>query len=165
MKSHHCRIVGIFVLLLGLAGLVACQAARIQDAKYGPVQSQKRLLLLGEKSEFKAKMIETLVQDLSDKGWYVKVSDYREADPMLVGKFDQTLLVNSCWAWKLNPKSRKFLESVQEKDRDKIIHMTTTADPDSKVKTYGLDGITGSSKVLDPVKTAEKLAAMIEKRQ
>jgi hypothetical protein len=145
------------------AGLTACGGGGLKPGYSGPPNASKCLLIVAMSGDFKIDVAERVRDAMTAEGWGVNLMALNDATSEEVDNHDATLLINTCWAWRLHPSARGFVTGLSPEQKSRIVHLTTTADPDSKVETLGLDGITGASKKLDPAHTAQALVERIKK--
>jgi hypothetical protein len=160
MKAHR-RIFKL--VLLGLAGVItACASQSIKRAEKGDMRSKNRVLVAGERSEFKDAVIARVVQALEKEACYVKLMDVDDLTGESTKPYRAVVLVNSCWFWRLRRPVLKFLAKAKEKE--KVILLTTAGNDEWREKDIRVDAITSASKMSKAKGVAETLVEKVRGR-
>ena len=143
MKSK--LVYGILSIALGVA-LFGC-AERMATMEKGDKSSNKRTLITAEQSEFKQAVVQRIAETLEKEGGFVKVADVKSLLDESMGDYQAIVIVSTCKASRLNRRVRKFLESADEQEKQKIILLTTAGGEDWQANVPGVDAITSASKM------------------
>ena len=99
-------------------------------------------------------MISKVKKSLQKDGYFVKTISLRELSAESTDDYHAIVIVNTCWAWRLNGHVRKFLKRVSVEERKKIMLLTTANSTSWRPKLTGVDAITSASKMSEASRVA-----------
>ena len=160
MKAHR-RVFKL--MLLGLAGAItACASQSVKRTEKGDVRSKNRVLVAGERSEFKDAVIARVVQALEKEACHVKLMDVDDLTGESTEPYRAIVLVNSCWFWRLRRPVRRFLAKAKEKE--KVILLTTAGNEEWQAKGVRVDAITSASEMSKAERVGDTLVEKVRRR-
>lgn len=131
----------LLILLLGLNLLVL--ASETTKNNYRP--NEKKVLIAAQKSRFKEAVMLKVREVLQEDGYPVKTISLKELRAESADNYQAIVIVNTCWAWRLNGHVRRFLSEVHGNERKKIVLLTTAASGSWHPKLTDVDAITSAS--------------------
>jgi hypothetical protein len=99
----------------------------IQAATYGDSLAGRRVLIGGISSPFKDAIVKTIVDSLIKDSVFVKTVGMGDLKKEKATSWNAVLLLNTCMAWELNYKVKKFAKKYPE--YTSIVAVTTSGDP------------------------------------
>ncbi len=142
MKSR--LFYGVLMISLNIV-LLGCTSRMVKTTERGDKDCKKKVLIATQQSRFKEAVVSRVVAALEKDTCYVKIIDLRKLAGESTENYEAIVIVNTCWAGRLNRHARKFLKNVQEKE--KIILLTTAIGEDWKPKAVKVDAVTSASKM------------------
>jgi len=150
----------ILFVLAAVIALSGCASKRVETVEFGDPRTSFRILIATEQSEFKQAVTAEVVRRFDGAALFFKIIDLRELESEAVDAYAAVVIMNTCFAWKMNPRVQAFLESTAVKT--KIIVMTTAGDPNWHTETAGIDAFTAASSPADVTRTAEKIRTRVQ---
>ncbi len=138
----------------------------IQARTFGDSLASKRILIGGIASPFKDAVVASIVDSLTKDSVFVKTIGIGDLKKQKAAPWNAVLLLNTCMAWELNYKVKKFAKKYP--DYNAIVVVTTSGDPKScgsaKQIPANVDAIsTASEKQKLPEVTAKVLDLLRKK--
>ena len=149
-------------LLLCAIGLAACMSPPVRERQVSAKPSGREVLIASEGSKFKNAVIEIVLAELVDEGHGVVTVDHKKLNTLNTQPFDAIVILNQCWARRLDRSVRRFLDHAPNKE--KIILLTTRKDKDWKPDVPGVDAITCASNMAQVETVARSLITRIHAR-
>ena len=147
-------------VLLALAAVIAvsgCAPKMVETAEFGDPQTSHRILIATGQSEFKQAVASEVIRGCEGAALFFKITDLRRLEFEAVESYTAIVIMNTCFAWQMDPRVKRFLESTTAKA--KVIVMTTAGDSNWRSETAGVDAFTAASSPADVTRAAEKIRA------
>jgi hypothetical protein len=125
---------------------------------------ERRVLIASRSSEFKDEVVERVEEGLRNEDLlYVKVIGVEALEQEDVAPYHAVILVNTCMAWKMDPKIEAFLKKQASTDR--MIVLTTSGDGEwmPKKKEMEFDVVTSASEEYDPQAVADQIVDKVKR--
>lgn len=146
------------LLLIFLSiSLSACTPQMIKETKIGDDKNNKKVLIATQKSEFKEAVVYKVAEALGKDGYFVKIINLEKLIGEPTEKYSAIVIVNDCWAHRLNEHVREFLKNVPMYEEYKIILLTTAMNENWKPTLTGIDAITSASQMDKATPIAETI--------
>jgi len=145
----------LLILFLGFNSLVF--ASEVTWYKDASKTVKKKVLMALQESQFKKVVILKVKESLQRDGHFVKIISIKKLSGESTGNYQAVIIVNTCWAWRLNSHVRKFLKEVPENEKGKIILFTTADSKSWRPKVTGVDAITSASKMSEAGRIADSI--------
>lgn len=108
---------------------------------------KKKVLMAIQESQFKKAVILKVKESLQEDECFVKTISLKGLSGESAYNYQAIIIVNTCWAWRLNGHVRKFLKNTPDDERKKIILFTTANSKSWRPKLTGVDAIASASKM------------------
>lgn len=135
----------LLILFLGFNLLVF--ASEVTENKDASKAVKKKVLMAIQESQFKKAVILKVKEFFQEDGYFVKTISLKGLSGESTDNYQAIVIVNTCWAWRLNSHVRKFLKSFPEDERKKIVLFTTANSKSWRPKVTGVDAITSASRM------------------
>jgi len=109
--------------------------------------ADKTVFIAAKKSEFKDAVISKVKTELEKDKNTVKLFEMNKALKEPVDSYGAVIIVNTCMAWQVEGKVKKFLKKLSDTDKKKVILFTTVGGEDWAPKGTGVDFVTSASKI------------------
>jgi len=140
-------IVLIPVLLISVfaVGYVFYNQQGVIDPFYaGNPSSPDRILIASQGSEFKTKLVETLVKQFVNQGHFVSIVDCTSLGTENNKEWDVIIIIHTMQMHKMPESVKDFLTEV--KDLSNIMLVSTSGAGDDKVDDFHVDAISSASR-------------------
>ena len=150
-------------LLAALLVINACALRPpVETHSLGAPDGAQRVLIATEQTPFKQAVVDQVLMQLQAPSRFFRVIDVADLHDEDAGRYAAVAILNSCFAWHLRPSVTRFLE--QTPGRERIVLLTTAANPTWQSGVDGVDAMTGASQLITADNAARWLAAAIEAR-
>ncbi len=125
---------------------------------------EKRVLIASRSSDFKEEVVERIEEGLRDDDrLYVKVIGVEDLEQEDVAPYQAVVLVNTCIAWKMDPKIEAFLEN--QENTDCMIVLTTSGNGEwmPRKNEMEFDAVTSASEEYDPQAVANQVVEKVKR--
>ncbi|SHK39505.1 hypothetical protein SAMN02745216_03386 [Desulfatibacillum alkenivorans DSM 16219] len=146
------------VLLLLAAG---CGPKRVSSVRYGSPSAGSKVLLATEDTEFKNTILKNVVKSYEGQDVFIQVESVPALDKINAEDFDAVVLINTCMAWRVEPEIEAFIKKTA--DKQKIVLLTTTGDPDLNIEAPGVDSVTSASRMENADHVSQKIIGKINR--
>lgn len=148
--------------LISISFLAICLLPEAHDAKNSATKkvSQKNVLIAVQKSEFKDAVISSISRAIGKEA-IVKTVDLGKILDEKTENYQAIVLVNTCMAWSINGKIKKFLKNLSDAEKKKVILFTTVGGEDWEPKGTGVDCVTSASKMIKADAAAETITKKV----
>jgi hypothetical protein len=151
-------------LLLAIAMTMVIAGCKQEPAtlEFGNTTTAKKVLIAGDTSEFKQKVLDRLVQNLGTANYYIKcisLDDMRQEDQNVYGAI---VLVNTLRAGRMDQRVKNVLRD--DPANKKLIIFTTHGFEGDWQPKVQVDTVTSASMPDQVGKRADELAGFITKR-
>lgn len=135
----------------------------MQEKETGIIKYTKKILIGSRKSQFKDAVVSKVVEHFNNDSVYIKTAGLKRIKKESVKQYDVVILVNTCMAWGMDFKVKRFLRKY--KNHPHIIVLTTSVDGKWMPKKRGrkFDAICSASGKNLVDKIAEDITGKIEK--
>ena len=137
-----------------ICSIIIASVVCIQGTAFG---ERGCVLIASSESAFKAAVVRQIVKELTQQDLSVTVVKLKDLKDQSEADYNCVILINSCWAQRLNRHVRRFLKRVEEKE--KVVLLTTLADKNWGPKNVDVDAITAASRIQDVDSVARMLVA------
>ena len=128
---------------------------------FGDSLANKRVLIGGIASPFKDAMVASIVDTLVKDSVFVKTIGIKDLKKEKATTWNAILLLNTCMAWELNYKVKKFAKKYP--DYQSIVVVTTSGDPKTCGSTKQIpDNVDAISTASEKQKLPEVTAHVLE---
>ncbi|MFC1889528.1 hypothetical protein ACFL4G_07205 [Thermodesulfobacteriota bacterium] len=158
MKSSFRR--GLSLMILG-AVISACAPQMVKERELGEITAARKVLIAEQQSEFKGVVVSAVSEALEKDGCFVRIIDLRELRGESTWNYDAVVVVNTLKAWRLNRNARTFFNSIDDRERRKVVLLTSANGTYWKVNLPGVDAITSASKMEDVDFVAADIVAKV----
>jgi hypothetical protein len=138
----------------------------IPSHAYGDSLASKRVLIGGVTSPFKEAIVRSIVDSLVKDSVYVKTVGIKDLKKEKATSWNAVLLLNTCMAWEINYKVKKFANSFPE--YNSIVVITTSGDTISccsaKKLPKNIDALSTASEKRKLPEIAGKALALLRKK-
>ncbi len=135
------------------------QKAEDDKSAEGDTEPMGRVLIARQESDFKHAVALQTKKLLKEQNLDVECVDIKTLKKKASKEYDAIIIINEVRAWHLNIHSRQFYDKLEQREREKII-MVTTAKTDWEAKEKDIDAITVASEM----STVDELAETIFKK-
>lgn len=135
------------LLILFLGFNLSVFASDVTGYKDASKAVKKKVLMAIQESQFKKAVILKVKESLQEDGCFVKTISLKGLSGESADNYQAIIIVNTCWAWRLNGHVRKFLKNTSDDERKKIVLFTTANSKSWRPKLTGVDAITSASKM------------------
>ena len=156
---HSVRKWAMACLMVSLALVLAC-AKKIPEQRFTAENPAYDLLITGVTSEFKADIIQRIIDRYKGKG-NVDLVTLDHLDRLTCDDYDAILVMDSVRAWSLfNFSLKSFLEQTQ--DCGNVVLLYTAGNPNWKYQYHELDAVTSASQMDDQDRVFNELTYAID---
>jgi len=117
----------------------------IEPYQVGNQDSQYKVLIASQGSEFKDKLLLELVQQLKSDTVYMSIVDCTSLAEEAVTDWDAIVIIHASQAHGMPKSARAFLESFP--DHSKVILVTTSGGGDEKINEFEVDAVSTASRL------------------
>ncbi|WP_028313779.1 hypothetical protein [Desulfatibacillum aliphaticivorans] len=146
------------VLLLLAAG---CGPKRVSSVQYGSPSAETKVLFATEDTAFKSVILENVVKAYEGQDVFIQVESVPALDKIDAEGYDAVVLINTCMAWRVEPEIEAFVKKTA--DKQKIVLLTTTGDPDLNIEAPGVDSVTSASQMENADQVSQKIIDRINR--
>ena len=118
---------------------------------------KKKVLMAIQESQFKKAVILKVKEFLQEDGYFVKTISLKGLSGESTDNYQAIVIVNTCWAWRLNGHVRKFLKNTPDDERKKIVLFTTADSKSWQPELTGVDAITSASRMSEAGRIADSI--------
>ena len=68
-------------------------------------------------------------------------------------------MINTCMAWRVEPDIQAFVKKVE--DKQKVVVLTTTGDPDLTIEVKGVDSVTSASRMENAEAVSQRISGKL----
>ncbi|MBU1078605.1 MAG: hypothetical protein KKH98_15000 [Spirochaetes bacterium] len=152
------KIIVFIIIVL----LVSINCARnLKEAEYGDKSLDKKVLIAGNRSEYKNEIIKRITDVLNKEGYYFSVIPLSDLDETDTSPFGAVLLINTYRMGKIDGDVQDYLS--KDPANKKVIVFTTAGTEDLSVNLK-VDTITSASKKENINIQADQIIKLIRKR-
>ncbi|MHC4591718.1 MAG: hypothetical protein ACYS8L_03365 [Planctomycetota bacterium] len=144
-----------------LLGLPAC-VGRVQEKRLHDDALDRKVLIASRDSDFKNAVVAKIVDAFAEEPVFVQVVDVGDLAAQDTQGFDVVVILDRVRAWSLSGPTKEFL--VAEADKDRVVLLATSADPDWVCDDAAVDAVTAASRRADARAVAEDLIVRIRSR-
>lgn len=151
----------ILLSLVGLCLLSGC-GKNMPPAKIGNIDSTQKVLITGQTSKFKEKVIGKVIETLEPRGYYFEIINANKLDKEETGQYGAVLLVTTVMAGKIDKQITRFLQ--KDPGNPKVIVFYTMGDENHPPPELGIkvDAVTSASLSDRVDKRANQLITLIK---
>jgi len=125
---------------------------------------ERRVLIASRSSEFKDEVVERVEGALrQEAGVYVKVVGVDNLAGEDASRYRAVVLVNTCMAWKMDPKIEAFLEKQPRTDRIIVLTTSNTGEWKPGDDEMAYDAVTSASEAYDPGAVADGIVDRVKR--
>ena len=134
-----------YLLILSLSLNLSVSALEGKDDAGNAAVINGEVLIAIQKSQFKEKVALKIRNLLREDGHHVKIISLKELSAESASDYRAVVVLNTCWAWRVNSHVRKFLDKTPESEKRKVILFTTANSRNWQPKVSGVEAITSAS--------------------
>jgi len=150
---------------LAAALLTACRTD-MAPAERGSIGAAQSVLVAGERSDFKVKVIAATVEELGTRDWHFRVVGLGRLEDQDLGQYGAILLVSTMMGGKLGGGVRRFLDA--DPGNPKVVLFFTRGGEGPIPEQWGLgpqvDAVSSASRDDRVEGTARELAVLLRAR-
>lgn len=156
----------IMLISFAAALLVLGCAANMTPSEAGNSDAARKVLIAGDSSAFKVKVVARLIEDLGTRDWYFRIVGLDRLEEQETGQFGAILLVAAFRAGHLDKRVSSYLRKDPSNPKVIVFFTRGTEDPmPERVKPdIRVDAVSSASRADRVESRAEELALLIEKR-
>jgi hypothetical protein len=156
------RVIPIGLALLFVFG---CRT-NMAPLEAGSVTATRRVLIAGEDTPFKRKVVARLIEDLGTRDWYFRIVGLDQADGQENERYGAIVLIAGYRAGRIDQRVSRFLRKDPTSPRVVVFYTRGTEDPmpDRSKPDLKVDSISSASRDDRVELRAGQLAALIAKR-
>ena len=153
------------LMMMACAVLAAGCASNMTPSEAGSPEAARKVLIAGETSAFKSKVVAQVIENLGTRDWYFRMIGLDRLAEQETSRYGAILLVASQRAGRMDNRVSSYL-SNNPSDPKVIIFLTRGSEPaGERVKpVMGVDAVSSASRDDGVERRAKELAALIEKR-
>jgi hypothetical protein len=156
----------IMLISFAAALLVLGCATNMTPSEAGNSDAARKVLIAGDSSAFKVKVVARLIEDLGTRDWYFRIIGLDRLKEQETGQFGAILLVGAFKAGHLDKRVSSYLSKNPSNPKVVLFFTRGTEDPmpEQKKPDIRVDVVSSASRA-DRVETrAAELAALIKQR-
>jgi hypothetical protein len=152
---------GCFLILLG-AVFYSCAVTPVKPVEIGDKDARKRVLIAAQQSEFKDAVVSRVTDGLEQEGCFIKVIGLENLAHESGEPYGAIVIINSYWFWQIDGDASDFIDSVDEKEQEKIILLTTVGEEIWNPGRGNVDTISSASVMSKVDSISEELIEKIQ---
>jgi hypothetical protein len=137
---------GALMIILVVA-LSRCAAPPIKTTTMGPIDSENRLLIATQKSEFKDAVVSKVAENFEKESVFIEVTDLSNLSQKPCEAYRAIVIVNAYRFFQINQDVKEYIEASCEADKKKIVLLTTAGSPHHINHQLDVDAISSASRM------------------